>query len=170
MSAASATLSPVLVALARADVQRMRAAFIYGSRTRASQVLATERSDWRGKLTSFEVFDHPSAENERAGTPLSCLDEALTAQGGAPDYALVCGPEAMMLTTAKALHDKGVPRERIFVSLERRMHCGVGVCGHCYVAQTYVCKQGPTYRFDELLALQAKSPAREPTLAAIHHC
>lgn len=60
--------------------------------------------------------------------------------------------------------------QRIWLSLEQRMHCGVGLCGHCYLAQTYVCRQGPTYRYDELLSLLAKSPERAVQVTDIHHC
>ncbi|MFI5307278.1 MAG: oxidoreductase [Polyangiales bacterium] len=146
-----------------------KAALIYGSRTEVSQVLSAERTAMTGKLASFQTFDHPSRSGHLQGTPVIALPAAVTALGKI-DAALICGPEPMMRGTAEALHARGLSHERIFVSLERRMHCAVGLCGHCYVASTYACKQGPTYRYDELLALQRKSPPRLASVTEIHHC
>jgi len=38
----------------------------------------------------------------------------------------------------------------LFRALIRRMHCAVGLCGHCYLEHQYACKDGPTYRWDVL--------------------
>ena len=50
--------------------------------------------------------------------------------------AFVCGPEVMIHFTVEALRGRGVPDERIFLSLERDMRCGVGLCGHCHDLKT----------------------------------
>jgi NAD(P)H-flavin reductase len=57
--------------------------------------------------------------------------------------ALVCGPEVMMRFTATALLGRGMPPERIRVSLERNMQCAIGWCGHCQLGPEFVCKEGP---------------------------
>ncbi len=49
---------------------------------------------------------------------------------------------------------KGLPNERIIVSLERRMKCGVGKCGHCQINGIYVCRDGPVFRYSEIINLQ----------------
>ena len=59
----------------------------------------------------------------------------------------VCGPEAMYPFVAKELVGKGVKPEDIFFSLEKRMHCGVGVCQHCAIGTRYVCKDGPVFDY-----------------------
>jgi NAD(P)H-flavin reductase len=48
---------------------------------------------------------------------------------------------------------RGVPGERIFLSLERNMNCGVGLCGHCFFGPKFVCKDGPVFRFSEIEGL-----------------
>ena len=48
------------------------------------------------------------------------------------------------------LKGKGVADEDIFLSLERRMHCGVGVCQHCAVGPYYTCKDGPIFAYDKI--------------------
>ncbi len=57
--------------------------------------------------------------------------------------ALVCGPEIMMRFSARALEDMGVDPQRILVSLERNMQCGVGWCGHCQLGPFLLCRDGP---------------------------
>ena len=64
--------------------------------------------------------------------------------------ALLCGPEVMMRFAADALADRGVPVARTYVSMERNMQCGIGLCGHCQLGPTLVCRDGPVYRWDGL--------------------
>ncbi|MEZ5583096.1 MAG: FAD/NAD(P)-binding protein [Candidatus Competibacteraceae bacterium] len=40
--------------------------------------------------------------------------------------ALVCGPEIMMRYTIKALNERGVANDQIYVSMERNMKCAIG--------------------------------------------
>ncbi len=61
--------------------------------------------------------------------------------------ALVCGPEIMMRFTVKALNEIGLKDNQIYLSLERRMRCGVGLCGHCQVGPYFVCKHGPVFPY-----------------------
>ncbi|MDI6800970.1 MAG: FAD/NAD(P)-binding protein [Thermodesulfovibrionales bacterium] len=62
----------------------------------------------------------------------------------------ICGPEVMMQNTVKMLTLKNVPAERIFISIERNMNCGMGICGHCFFGPKFVCKNGPVFRFSEI--------------------
>jgi len=65
-------------------------------------------------------------------------------------YVFICGPPIMYKFVLMALADSNVPRERIFVNLERRMKCGVGKCGHCQINDKYVCVDGPVFRYSDL--------------------
>ena len=161
-----APLSPAVEALRRESGVRL--AVLYGARSRATQVLSRERASWRRELPVIEVFDHePDAPRV---TPVDALDRAWSALGGVPDHVLICGPDPMMHATAQALTARGLVHERLWLSVERRMHCGVGLCGHCYLGTGYACVQGPTYRYDELLRELARHPSRPEALTAIHHC
>jgi len=62
----------------------------------------------------------------------------------------VCGPERMMEATADVLGDLGVARDRIWVTMERHMACGVGLCGHCQLGPSFVCRDGPVFSLGEL--------------------
>jgi hypothetical protein len=51
----------------------------------------------------------------------------------------------MMHYGIRNLEARGIPDDRIFLSLERNMHCAVGVCGHCQLGPEFVCKDGPIF-------------------------
>jgi len=62
----------------------------------------------------------------------------------------VCGPPVMYKSIIEKLIEKGIDENDIFLSLERRMHCGVGICQHCAVGPYYVCKNGPVFGLIQL--------------------
>lgn len=68
--------------------------------------------------------------------------------------AAVCGPPVMYRFVVLALQTKGLPEENMYLSLERRMKCGVGKCGHCQINHSYVCQDGPVYHYPVLKTLQ----------------
>ena len=67
--------------------------------------------------------------------------------------AVVIGPPVMYNYVIKCLQTLGISDENIYLSLERRMKCGVGKCGHCQINGVYVCKEGPVFNFTELKTL-----------------
>ncbi|MGE0707627.1 MAG: FAD/NAD(P)-binding protein [Planctomycetota bacterium] len=67
--------------------------------------------------------------------------------------ALVCGPEVMMRFVAADLIAAGVPPADVHVSLERNMKCAVAQCGHCQLAGSFVCKDGPVFPYPRVAEL-----------------
>jgi NAD(P)H-flavin reductase len=63
---------------------------------------------------------------------------------------LACGPEIMMRFVIYEALARRIPAEHIFLSLERNMKCGQGVCGHCQLGPYFICKDGPVFPFDRL--------------------
>ncbi len=68
-------------------------------------------------------------------------------------YAAVCGPPAVYKFILQRLLDLGLPKNRILMSLERRMKCGVGKCGHCSIGYKYTCLQGPIFTYWDAINL-----------------
>lgn len=64
--------------------------------------------------------------------------------------AIVVGPPIMYRFVIRDLTNLGMPEENIIVSLERRMKCGVGKCGHCQINGIYVCKDGPVFNYKDV--------------------
>ena len=69
---------------------------------------------------------------------------------GGRSLAFVCGPERMMEATVTALEARGLSNDRIFVTLERHMECGLGLCGHCQTGRLFVCRDGPVFALSQL--------------------
>ncbi len=65
-------------------------------------------------------------------------------------YAAVCGPPALYRCLMGELTSEGFAAERILVSLERRMQCGIGRCCHCAVGQLLCCCDGPVFRYSAI--------------------
>jgi sulfite reductase subunit B len=65
-------------------------------------------------------------------------------------YAVICGPPIMYKFVIADLKARNVPDDHIIISLERRMKCGVGKCGHCQINQVYVCKDGPVFNYSKI--------------------
>ncbi|MEM0217524.1 MAG: FAD-binding oxidoreductase, partial [Candidatus Nezhaarchaeales archaeon] len=93
--------------------------------------------------------DHP--ENVRKGVVtvlFECADPYIK-----PDKvcAVVCGPPVMYRFVLKELAKRNIPPNNIYITLERRMKCGIGKCGHCIVggatAIRYICKDGPVFTY-----------------------
>jgi NAD(P)H-flavin reductase/formate hydrogenlyase subunit 6/NADH:ubiquinone oxidoreductase subunit I len=64
--------------------------------------------------------------------------------------ALVVGPPVMYQHVVDSLKEMGVPDNHIVISLERRMRCAVGKCGHCQINGLYVCKDGPVFNYEDI--------------------
>jgi len=68
-------------------------------------------------------------------------------------HAAVCGPPVVYKFVLQRLLDLGFPKDRILMSLERRMKCGVGKCGHCSVGYKYTCLHGPIFTYWDAINL-----------------
>jgi NAD(P)H-flavin reductase len=64
--------------------------------------------------------------------------------------AVIVGPPVMYKFVIRDLRSRGMPDENIIVSLERRMKCGVGKCGHCQMNGIYCCIEGPVFKYSEV--------------------
>ena len=69
-------------------------------------------------------------------------------------YAIVCGPPVMFKFVCNYLDSLGVPMNHMFVSLERRMHCGMGKCCRCMVGSTFTCVEGPVFDYWTVMNLK----------------
>ncbi|RZU36845.1 NAD(P)H-flavin reductase [Fluviicoccus keumensis] len=148
-----------------ANGQAGRTALLYSARSEDSRILAKERDAWRqaGLPLSLPVDDpawHTPQELTQATG--SRLDAALALLPSFPDAVLCCGPEAMMLGVGDLLEKRGLSPSAFWLSLERRMHCGVGLCGHCYVGSSLICREGPTLTLARTRELLAQQVATRP--------
>ncbi|HEX7525779.1 MAG TPA: FAD/NAD(P)-binding protein [Gaiellaceae bacterium] len=129
-------------------------ALLYGSRTPADLLYSAELQSLRGRFDLQVDVTVDTAEGGwlgKVGVVPKLIGSARFDPGSTT--AFVCGPEIMMHFAARGLLERGVPPERIYLSMERNMRCGLGHCGHCQLGPTLICRDGPVYRYDEIVEL-----------------
>ena len=126
-------------------------ALLYGSRTPDDLLYRDELQRLRGRFDLQVDVTVDAAEQDWRGK-VGVVPKLIAGARFDPtsSVALVCGPEIMMHYAARALLERGVAPERIYLSLERNMQCGVGHCGHCQLGPTLICRDGPVYRYDDV--------------------
>jgi NAD(P)H-flavin reductase len=148
-----APLRPAVCEILRRRDRYRSVAVLYGARTPHDLLYREELERWRtrGAHVDLTVDAADAGWHGKVGVVAKLIANARL--DSASTTALVCGPEIMMRFTAQALLDRGIAADRIFLSMERNMRCGVGHCGHCQLGPTLICRDGPVYRHDELEAL-----------------
>jgi len=122
----------------------------YGARTPKHLIYKDQLEKWGNEpVIDLELtVDEGDEEWEgNVGVVTTLLEEpdVNTEEG----LAVVCGPPIMMKFTAQKLLDHFKP-EDIYLSLEKNMSCGFGMCGHCQLGKYYVCKDGPVFTYDQV--------------------
>jgi sulfhydrogenase subunit gamma (sulfur reductase) len=121
-------------------------------------LLYRERFDeWRRQPRTrvYLTADHPDKSwHYRIGVVTELFDEVHPARNA---VVMMCGPEIMMRLAAHALNAKGIGDDAIYLSLERRMECAIGSCGHCQFREHFVCKNGPVFTYQEVRELFRRS-------------
>jgi len=149
-----APLRPAIVHVLGARPEYGEVAVLYGSRTPADLLYRRELERWRGRFdVQVDVTVDTAARGWLGKVGVVTKLVAGARFDPASAVALVCGPEVMMHFATQALLERGVPPERVYLSMERNMQCGLGHCGHCQLGPTLICRDGPVYRYDELQAL-----------------
>jgi NAD(P)H-flavin reductase len=147
-------LAPIRPALYHVLARRKkygRVVLLVGARSPQDLLYARELERWRGRFDLEVRVTVDSATGDWRGdigvvtalVPQVAFDPARA-------VAFLCGPEVMMRFAATALLARGVAAEDVYVSMERNMKCAVGVCGHCQLGPTFVCKDGPVFRYSRL--------------------
>ena len=152
-----APLRPALYQLLADREKFGRIVLLYGCRTPKDLLFRHEVEQWRSRLDMHVYVTVDRAAGKWHGyvgvvtslIPKAPFDRQRT-------IALVCGPEVMMRFTAMKLEERGVTPDRIFLSMERNMKCGIGVCGHCQYGPTFICKDGPVFPYDRIRDLLTK--------------
>jgi NAD(P)H-flavin reductase len=108
-----------------------------------------ERSDMATTLTVDATAD-PEWKHKVGLIPHVLLNMAPSVEN---TMAVTCGPPIMIRFTLEALKKLGFADEHIITTLERRMKCGIGICGRCNIGASYVCVDGPVYTYARLREL-----------------
>jgi NAD(P)H-flavin reductase len=144
-----APLRPVVLSVLARRSSYAGAALLYGARTPHDLLFTAELADWRADIDVDVTVD--AADSGWHGK-VGVVPDLVSAAGFRPaeTTAFVCGPDVMMRFTVDALLGRGVAAERIMLSLERNMRCGIGLCGHCQLGPTLVCRDGAVYAYADV--------------------
>jgi len=146
-----APLRPLIHEVLHQREQFGKVVICYGSRGTGDILYEDDLHHWRGRFdvnVHVTVHSAPAGYRGRVGSVAAAVRVARIT--GDSTTAFVCRSESMTKPAVDALHERGVTSDRIWVTLERNMRCGVGLCGHCQFGPTFMCKDGPVYRFDEI--------------------
>jgi NAD(P)H-flavin reductase len=143
-------LRPAILHMLARREQFGRLVLLYGGRTPDQLLFVDELATWSEQGLEVHVTVD-SAGPEWLGH-VGVVPRLIRRAGvdGPTTVAMSCGPEIMMRFVVTELQANNVPSDRMYVSMERNMQCGIGHCGHCQLGPTLVCRDGPVYRWDEL--------------------
>ncbi|MBS0517964.1 MAG: FAD/NAD(P)-binding protein [Proteobacteria bacterium] len=146
-----APLRPALYRLLAGRHRFGRVRLLYGARGPEDMLFRRELASWqrRADIDIEITVDHaPSGWTGHVGVVPTLIEHAAFDPGNS--IALVCGPEIMMRFAIDALRRAGMADAAIYLSTERNMKCAIGQCGHCQFGPTFVCRDGPVFRYDRL--------------------
>jgi NAD(P)H-flavin reductase len=124
---------------------------LYGARTPKDLLYHRELERWRSRFDlNIEVTLDTATSDWRGHVGVVTTLIGRASFDPLDSVAMICGPEVMMRFTIQELQKRGMSAEQIYVSMERNMKCAVGFCGHCQYGPTFMCKDGPVYRYDEI--------------------
>lgn len=120
---------------------------VYGARSPGLLLYREELEQWEKRddvnvHLTVDATDDPEWRYNVGFVP-AIAEQKITACNDS--YALVCGPPIMIKFTQPVLENAGFEPERIIISLEMRMKCGIGKCGRCNIGRFYVCRDGPVF-------------------------
>ena len=140
--------SLVLWALAN-KTQVGKCSLLYGAKTPQDILYADDLESWRNEMDVHITVDMADADWYGQVGIITELFEDITIDAHGT-IAMVVGPPVMYKYVIMELLARGVPESRIYMSLERRMRCGVGKCGHCQMNSAYVCQDGPVFCYRDV--------------------
>lgn len=152
-----APLRPVVYWLLRNRPKFRRVMLLYGCRTPEDRLYREELDRWAENPALDLLVTVDNATSGWVG-PVGVVTKLLQRIRVNADHTtvFVCGPRMLNRAAAWSFLQLHVPPERVFLSLERNMHCGFGQCGHCQYGPKFVCKDGPVFAFSEISDIFAK--------------
>jgi NAD(P)H-flavin reductase len=124
---------------------------LFGARNPSERLFLDELEQWgiREDVKYLDTVDVPDPNWKGHVGVITTLFPGINFDPS-KTYCIVVGPPVMYRFVILEAKAKGIPDTQIFLSLERRMKCGVGKCGHCQINHLYVCQDGPVFRYADI--------------------
>jgi len=120
----------------------------YGARCTEELLYTDQHEQWaeKDKVDFTCTIDRPQEGwSGRTGVVTTLLKDVDIDKGNS--CVFVCGPSIMLRFTTLALLEEGFQPDQIYLSMNRRMSCGMGLCGRCNIGPYYLCKDGPDMNY-----------------------
>ena len=128
-----------------------RVIICYGGRSAGELLYMNEFEEWR-RLHDLDIdviVDIAALDwHGKVGVVTKLVE--LAAFDPENTIAMACGPEVMLRFVALTMKARNLPSERLYISMERNMHCAIAQCGHCQFGPRFICREGPVLRYDEI--------------------
>ncbi len=131
--------------------------FLYGARNPDEILFKEEMKEFlaRDDLYCYLTVDaDPSGKWEHDIGVVTTLFKHIKNIDAKKTYGLICGPPVMYRFVIKELLKFPIPKHQILMTLERRMKCGIGKCGHCVVGYRYTCIDGPVFDYWDVMHIK----------------
>ena len=145
----------IQAALDRRDQYR-RVTILYGARTPSDLLFGDDLEAWAARQDCrFMMTVDRGDENWKGHTGvITTLFREIDKPDPANTIAFIIGPPVMFKFAVLEALAMGLRKANIYCSLERRMKCGLGKCGHCQIRDVYVCQDGPIFNYAEVMRLR----------------
>jgi NAD(P)H-flavin reductase len=143
-------LRPVIYHVMRHRNDYGRVVLLYGARTPRDLQYASEYENWTNNGIETMITVDRSDESWTGTVGVVPILFYRLRVDPHKSVVLTCGPEIMIRYVVFEAMARRIPPNRIFVSLERNMNCGLGFCGHCQLGPFFVCRDGPVFSFEAL--------------------
>jgi len=131
---------------------------LFGCKDPSQRLFTDEMAQWekRPDVIFHESVDRADGHDWKGniGVITTLLPKVEKSINPKETFAIIVGPPVMYKYVIMGLHDMEFPDDHIIVSLERRMKCGVGKCGHCQMDNKYVCQDGPVFYYEDIKHLK----------------
>ena len=132
-----------------------KVSLLYGCRTPAERVFTDELELWQNskEIDFHETVDRPcEGWTGNVGVITNLIDKVEI--DPKKTMVAVVGPPIMYKFVIEKLKKRDLPDAHVYLSLERKMKCGVGKCGHCQINGVYTCQEGPVFSLTQLRSLR----------------
>jgi len=146
-----APLRPLIYSVLDNRATYGKVSLVYGARSPQDIVYKKEIKAWNDGENIRVYLTVDQGDEEWTGN-IGVVTDYLKKISPSSDNttAITCGPPIMIKLVCQVLGELGFSSEKIITTLERKMRCGMGLCGHCNIGSKYVCIDGPVFTIRQL--------------------
>lgn len=127
-----------------------------GCRNPSQRIFKENYQNWENRedVKFLETVDEGDSQWQGNTGVITTLFDYVEVDNPNQFTCVIVGPPVMYKFVIQKAKELGIKDEEIILSLERRMKCGVGKCGHCQINGIYVCQDGPVFRYSQVKELE----------------